>query len=309
MSMDTKTLTVVIDDDSNECLYIDGKAWESTGETTVFSCDIAIAAGDEPVRVVHKSIDFRHEEWPETLEAALLKPIPDPPEPPAGFVVQDREAYRYTLGDRHVRLGFSRSWARFEGSCHMGLSAIELDAKYPQEAPFYIASPIPKPFSISEHGPGVYETRGGRTAEVTALGNPADKKWQAAWPDASCWWPDNGRCFCDTEVAYDLVRYLRPLPKPAVDPGEGWRLLGDDERPVRGDWHTYGSNPHPGSWIDYYVEYFAGKTVAELRSSHYSGIVFRRRVTPVAQSEWKRTGEQFGVAKFTNGTDTEWRVV
>lgn len=69
-----KKLTIVIDENSYECLYIDGKAWASTGEVTVYACDIAAAAGDEPVLIVHQPIDFYHEQWPDTLEAALSGP-------------------------------------------------------------------------------------------------------------------------------------------------------------------------------------------------------------------------------------------
>jgi hypothetical protein len=69
-----KTLTVVIDDDANECLYIDGKAWASTGDITVYAGNIAEASGDEPVLIRHVSIDFHHEQWPDALEAALNRP-------------------------------------------------------------------------------------------------------------------------------------------------------------------------------------------------------------------------------------------
>lgn len=69
-----KTLTIVIDEDSYECLYIDGKAWGSKGEMTVYACEIAEAAGDEPVLIRHVPIEWEHKEWPDTLEAALAKP-------------------------------------------------------------------------------------------------------------------------------------------------------------------------------------------------------------------------------------------
>lgn len=69
-----KTLTIVSDEDSRECLYIDGVAWKAKGETTVYAVDICQAAGDQPVRLVFESIDFYHHDWPDTLEAALVKP-------------------------------------------------------------------------------------------------------------------------------------------------------------------------------------------------------------------------------------------
>ena len=69
-----KTLTIVIDEDASECLYIDGKSWKAKGEMTVYACDIAEAAGGEPVLIRHVPIEFRHENWPDTLEAALANP-------------------------------------------------------------------------------------------------------------------------------------------------------------------------------------------------------------------------------------------
>jgi hypothetical protein len=77
-----KTLTVVIDEDSDECLYIDGKAWKEKGETTVYACDVAKAAGEEPFLFRHVAIDGYHLEWPDTLEAALV-PAYTQPIPPA----------------------------------------------------------------------------------------------------------------------------------------------------------------------------------------------------------------------------------
>lgn len=69
-----KTLTVVIDTLANECLYIDGKSWPSKGEMTVYACDVAAAAGDEPIMFRHEQIEFQHEQWPDTLEDALREP-------------------------------------------------------------------------------------------------------------------------------------------------------------------------------------------------------------------------------------------
>ena len=70
-----KTLAIVIDENHDECLYIDGKAWSSTGADAVYACDIAEAAGDEPVLIRHVLIDFAHGEWPDSLEAALAQPV------------------------------------------------------------------------------------------------------------------------------------------------------------------------------------------------------------------------------------------
>lgn len=69
-----KTLTIVIDENAHECLYIDGTAWEFQCEVTVYACDIASAAGDEPVRIVHQPIEFYHDQWPDKLDDALVDP-------------------------------------------------------------------------------------------------------------------------------------------------------------------------------------------------------------------------------------------
>ena len=36
-------------DSSDECLYIDGKAWAGVGETTIYACDIASYAQGNPI--------------------------------------------------------------------------------------------------------------------------------------------------------------------------------------------------------------------------------------------------------------------
>lgn len=61
-----KEITVVINENADECLYINGKAWESTGETTVYATDIADAAGDEPILFRHVGVDW-DADWPENL--------------------------------------------------------------------------------------------------------------------------------------------------------------------------------------------------------------------------------------------------
>lgn len=68
-------LTVCIDEKSDECLYINGNAWKSKGESTVYACDIAEAAGDKLIRFKHRSIDTFVEQWPDTLLEALNLPL------------------------------------------------------------------------------------------------------------------------------------------------------------------------------------------------------------------------------------------
>ncbi len=74
MSRNTVDLTVVIDSDSNECLYKNGVAWEAKGETTVYVSDLVEASGGFLIYLQHKSIDFFHDEWPDELSDALAKP-------------------------------------------------------------------------------------------------------------------------------------------------------------------------------------------------------------------------------------------
>lgn len=63
-----KQITVASNEDANECLYIDGKAWKSTGEITVYACDIAEAAGDQPVLIEHRNVLWPNDQdWPDDL--------------------------------------------------------------------------------------------------------------------------------------------------------------------------------------------------------------------------------------------------
>ncbi len=68
-------ITVVINDDGDECLYCEGKAWEPKGEITVYVCDLVLAAEGRPILLTHTRIEFWHEEWPELLEDVLRKPL------------------------------------------------------------------------------------------------------------------------------------------------------------------------------------------------------------------------------------------
>lgn len=73
-----KELTVVIDQDGSECLYVNGECWEHTGETTVYSCDLAKAAGENPVILKHVSVELPeymigtwNGAWPKSLSEVL----------------------------------------------------------------------------------------------------------------------------------------------------------------------------------------------------------------------------------------------
>lgn len=63
-------ITIVQDPDTNECMYVsDGK-----GKQHITAIDIADAAKGRPFTLEVKSIDWYHEQWPETLSDALRKP-------------------------------------------------------------------------------------------------------------------------------------------------------------------------------------------------------------------------------------------
>lgn len=70
-----KKLTIVTNGNNADCLYINGVAWESIGEYTVYGWDIAEASDGNPVRVEHQSVEFVHEKWPKKLEDALARPV------------------------------------------------------------------------------------------------------------------------------------------------------------------------------------------------------------------------------------------
>lgn len=61
-----KQITVAIDDDANECLYVDGKAWDAKGEITVYAADIGAVAGSDPIRFQHVHVDKNPaDDWPD----------------------------------------------------------------------------------------------------------------------------------------------------------------------------------------------------------------------------------------------------
>lgn len=140
--------------------------------------------------------------------------IPDPPEPPAGFVVMPKE-YVAKDGDKLTGSNWQCGWQKFP-RCFDGMSAADIEATYPSSGTHWIASPIPKPFSISEHGPGVYARRDGVEANVDAW-NEISKTWSGRVAGDLHGWFDDGKVNYTGEHPGDLVRYLRPLPKPTVE--------------------------------------------------------------------------------------------
>lgn len=265
--------------------------------------------------------------------------IPDPPEPPPGFAVMPKD-YVAKVGDWAANNGHQKKFAVIDprNGLWIGWSAERLDYDRPHNAPHYIAAPMPKPFSISEHGPGVYETRDGEEAtvkrqcsvEVTYI-------WKGCTQSLSyASWADGGQFEVSRTLPHDLVRYLRPLPQPAVDPV--WRELGPDEPIVDSDqfaFRDHTSNVHDDSYFVDSFDSMVGQTVRQLNQQYpgFGGRIVRRRVAPPAQSEWVPTNELrlakcAGSAegahisrltgemqwsrieqKWTNGTDSEWRPI
>lgn len=65
------SLVVVNDCDYSQCLYINGKVWEHTGENTVNASDLADAAAGRPINLRMMDIACVYDEWPELLEDVL----------------------------------------------------------------------------------------------------------------------------------------------------------------------------------------------------------------------------------------------
>jgi hypothetical protein len=60
-------LVVAIDrDSSDECLYVNNKAWPDKGETTVYATDIAEHAAGRLIRFEHRPV-VAPDVWPDSL--------------------------------------------------------------------------------------------------------------------------------------------------------------------------------------------------------------------------------------------------
>ena len=64
-----KKLTVVIDAEAEECLYVDGELWET--DTPVTTHDIEEAGRGKVITICHREIDYCPSEWPRNLEDIL----------------------------------------------------------------------------------------------------------------------------------------------------------------------------------------------------------------------------------------------
>lgn len=188
-----------------------------------------------------------------------------PPEPPAGCVVMPRE-YVAKAGDWTCLRG--SGWDDWDRS---GKSAAQLDEQFPHNIPHYIAAPIPKPFSISEHGPGVYQTRDGREATIT-------HKDGGEWPWHGCTtgisadidmsWRDDGMFCFGPDKPGDLIRYLRPLPETT----ETWVPT------VELRWSDFVGLPQPGSaWVSCH----------DKNGTYSCNRVLEQKWTRGSESEWR----------------------
>ena len=71
MSTRTVDITVVNDLDNDECLYENGKKWQSISETTVYASDLVQIANGRLIDLKQVSIEFVHFEWPDDLADAI----------------------------------------------------------------------------------------------------------------------------------------------------------------------------------------------------------------------------------------------
>jgi hypothetical protein len=103
-------------------------------------------------------------------------------------------------------------------------SALNWKRGNPQSAHCIYRRRVPKPFRISEHGPGVYLCRDGREYEVIPLPHGTEFTWWTrkhaeSWRDDGTWSLAHGEKCPDK----DLVRYLRPLPQPEWTPTDQYQ--------------------------------------------------------------------------------------
>lgn len=79
--MEPIKMTVLIDEDSNECLYVEDAAWHSRGEITVFVCDLVAEAKGRPMLLDHVRVSrpgrdvedkgWVYDRWPRSLADTL----------------------------------------------------------------------------------------------------------------------------------------------------------------------------------------------------------------------------------------------
>jgi hypothetical protein len=142
--------------------------------------------------------------------------VPGPPTPPVdpgeGWRLVDPDSEPLEAGDEHYSLTAWRPWF----PAYAGRTQGEIA----KEAPFGLGivptrRRVPPPFSISTHGPGVYERRDGERVQIHDRDGSEMFPWRSVNPIGWGEWSDNGiyRYFRHA-TNYDLVRYLGPLPVP-----------------------------------------------------------------------------------------------
>jgi hypothetical protein len=98
---------------------------------------------------------------------------------------------------------------------------------------------------------------------------------------SSDWNPDGRKQITEAE-ALALLDKFEPV-KPAIDPGEGYRLLGDDEVTLPTDQREY-VNAYTNEWLDLgrlYKPDNSTRTVNDWRNCSSFDMVIRRKVEPV----------------------------
>jgi hypothetical protein len=148
--------------------------------------------------------------------------VPGPPTPPVdpgeGWRLVDPDSEPLEAGDEHYSLTAWRPWF----PAYAGRTQGEIA----KEAPFGLGivptrRRVPPPFSISTHGPGVYERRDGERVPIHDRDGSEMFPWRSVSPIGWGEWSDNGIYrFYRHATSYDLVRYLGPLPVP--EPEQPW---------------------------------------------------------------------------------------
>jgi hypothetical protein len=153
----------------------------------------------------------------------------EPPTPPDGFQLMPADYVGEKGLDQIWLTGNDSYWSTIEGD----VSAERMDYLWPSHAPHYIASPIPKPFRISDHGCGVYECRDGSRAKVTQI-DKSSYPWRGSTDRVStASWTDCGAFTIGVPQHFDLVRYIGPLPSPQPERpplGIKPRRINDEQR-------------------------------------------------------------------------------
>lgn len=154
----------------------------------------------------------------------------------------------------------------------------------PDERP---APEEPKPFRISDHGLGVYETRDGREASIVGIRDgltayPWNGRVGSDWTS----WTNEGKYACTiSRHSADLVRYIGPLPK-SVEP-EQWVPTCEDRYVYMG---LYTFTPISEEYKQSIPMWFDGRWHFVRHERKFTcGDKSEWRPIPVEVPEWKTT--------------------